>query len=508
MFDKFYLTPSEKERIDPTGEGRKQLLKFVKGDPVPVPGPWAHKSRLEWLDEYRQLRTKVLGSVKAHRAYVDFDMSLEAKYGGQGDSFPIDEMLGFYEDVYRLAERPISISSKLRKGLNYLLRRIDEAVEKYGYPQYVDSKYYATNAAVPTFLEKGTYFAETVQKTEWMHPKENFPGQRSQRLKHRVINQDSVLNVRYIEKQLNAVRYWLREHLPEYFSAWLNPNRYKRRFITRHLRRHRPYSVETDYKACDAHFGLPIVLELILPVYERLLPHDAFNQFAAFIEELFWQPTFFGDYLITGLHNLLSGQAITNDFETIFDVILVLSAKIDSSIGNLDEPFVSLGDDLAVLLDCLLAQAEKLRDSMVDLATTAGMEIELSKSTIRFREVCFCRELYYPGLPWGLDSTGEQVLLGAYPSVLTLNNVINPERYSDGIHALMGATLQRLDGLHGSPFAYPFIQWIMSKAHIHAELDYAKIKPASSWWERLYGEDWSLDKSFAYKVLRQSNLLI
>lgn len=502
MYNVVDLNPIELEMIDPTGMGRASLRRMKDSKPTPVPLPYRLWSREEWLARYREHRNKSMAS-KYHRL-IEFDEEQATKYGPQGDSFSLSELQNSYKNSYMLAERRVNCAP-LYRGRDYLLSYIRSLIERYGGPTYVVGRVEGTSGALPTMSKKGSFWAETVGATNWRHAFWNLPGQRSQRLKHRCINQDACANVRYIEGMLASVRGWLKTYLPRWFSAWLNPRVVTDVIFTRSLEKGYS-SVETDYAACDEHFGLEIAMELILPVYEELLTPGEFMHFAAFIEELFYQPIFFGTYGWTGKHNLLSGQAITNDFETIFGLIKQLTACLNLGIDLNKVEFVELGDDIA----CLTApgiDAERVKQELMRLGREAGMEYSDQKCHVRKGSISFCRRWYELGLPREYNSDGVDAILGYYPGSLVMNNLINPERHAETYADLIVASLQRTDNYYGAPNFNALCQWFYSKVRLDiANTDLSNVTLVD-WWSRVYGATWELSKSPTYHNLKVNHLL-
>lgn len=503
MYRVEWLTPYEQEIVDPTGRGRATIASMQQGNPTPVPAFLRITDRDQWLSEYKSLQHKLRPHISSEVA--EYDEEMVKKWGAQGARFALTEVQDCYARSYELADRTIN-ADPFSMALDYFLRRLKEMVSFRGYPQNFYRSILHTAGALPTMAQKGTYFAETVGFKHYRHVLPMLPGQRNQRLKHRTINQDANANVRLFEEELNAIRFWLKTNFPEYFGAWLNPLRELVPAITRRIMGRRWFSVEADYKACDEHFSFDLVQELILPVYEILIPDSTvFHEFAAYIEELFYQPIFFGEYCWTGKHNLLSGQNITNDFETIFDVILRIAVSFH--LGVRPESLVggSLGDDQFLIVDSE-RDADKALDCTIALANSVGMEIERSKCRVSSRSVRFCRKTYAVALPHGVDHLGRDLIWGAYPCSLALNNIVNPERGNHTLSEAIKATIQRLDVTYGNQSFLPFVQFVGKRMNFAVTPEQAEMADVTDWWQRLYGEKWSLLDSHAYLALKASNL--
>lgn len=508
MYKRIWLTDADFKRLDPTGGARRFLRSIDRsGTPTPRPHFVRKLTADEWFAAYRDVKSKFLS--EKHRAFNEFDESFSSKVGPQGQTFPLSVVLANYEESYRLAERQIKPHPMLYEARDFLIRMIKQRVSTQGYPQLKQKSNLTTAAALPTMKKKGTFFAEAyIQGLNWRHVFPDLPGERFMKNKPRTINQDAGENVRYFEREMGGIREWLKTQFPELFSAWLRPDEMMTPMITRMIDRG-CVTVETDYKACDNSFSYALVKEFILPVYEALLPGEMlYLRFAAFVEELFHQPIFFGSYMLTGLHNLLSGQLITNDFETIFDVICALAALMYHGLLNKDWVILALGDDVSILLAAALGDyAQKVKEAFVMFAISAGMQFNLEKCAIEETKVTFCKKLYYRGAPRDAQSN----IIGAYPTLLALNSIIMPEHHSKTSGDLLAATLQRLDNTYGTPMFHRFVQFVGSNLTAFDETSRLVAtdveRETIDWWERVYSERWSFRSSPSARILAQNQLL-
>lgn len=497
------LTLEEIELLDPSGRARAMLAGMCDGKPTPVPSFLTIQDRDRWLVDYIALRNKYRS--QHHPEVMAYDEEMVSKFGPQGASFSLEDVQKVYESSYTLAQRKIFPRIALR-GRDLLIRYVQHCIEQFGYPQLAARSMYATSASLPTMLKKGTYYAETVGMAPYRHVVPMLPGQRNQRKKKRVINQDPVANVRLFEREINAARYWLREHLPQFFGAWLNPMVDTLPRITRSMLSGRFFSVEADYSACDEHFSLDLVQQCVLPIYEVLFPDKTvFHEFSAYVEELFYQPLFFGTYLWTGLHNLFSGQNITQDFETIFDVCLQLGAVRSVGLVESDVTMLAIGDDQSVITHDG-KRAERLLACIIEEANLCGMDMALPKCRLSSESVRFCRKVYAPSLPKAFDQYGRQLIMGAYPAVLALNNIVNPERGTPSLAEAVKACVQRMDVVFGNQLFAPFTQFVWKRVRKQVTDQQIEEAPSHDWWERVYGEVWHLCQSPSYKFLRQCNM--
>lgn len=501
-----YLTSTELQLIDPTRRARDFLSNLRDTKPTPRPDYARRFSRAEWKSLYLAARDRV----SYDRDYIEFDRSQEKYYAAQGGNYSLNEMIEQYSEFYQNAQG-CHLFNWVRVGRDFLIAEIKAAADMYGYPAYTVNPITGTAAALPTMDHKGSFIAETSLMCPHRHPFVMLPGQRIQRGKHRPINQSSILDVRMLEQWMGAIRHWLRTYLPHRFASWLNPDAVLHPTIFQALIRSSTF-VETDFKACDAHFSLDIVNEVLLPIYDALEPNKPLLiEMWDFVQDLFRQPILMGEFCMTGLHNLLSGITPTNDFETIYDICLELGACIEAHCSPNRIITLSNGDDVGV--GCPnTAIARKIMDGMIAEGELNGMAFELSKCHLSEGRLTYLRKLYKLGVgPLYYTPDGAPFLRGAYPAILTLNSIINPEKYdgNEGEDVRLGSFLQRLDNLDGNPSASMVIGLIASRVlwerPVSAQvMEQVRLK---DWWTRVYGEDWCLRKSYSVNLLHKLKLL-
>lgn len=494
--EKQYLTPEDQLMLDPYGNNRNFIKQFpsLKGY-YAAPSSYYSVTPDEMKDRVEALERRL--RCKKHIPYFTYVDEMWSKWGPQGGRYPWNEMEAKLSNYYVRAANKHEVRRVLAQGRDFLIRRIKQVMRCVGGPQYTATHLYGTAAALPTGLHKGDYLAEVTGMKPFRHMFPALLGQRRMRCKDRLIFQDSVCNVRYVESELTAVRNWLKSYLPEYFSAWLRPDLVQDKILTDALE-HRDTFVETDYIGMDEGFSFDIVREIILPIYEVLIP-DSFLSFAAAIEEQFNQPVYMGTYLVTGLHNLFSGIGCTNDFETEYTVCLALGTALELNCLEKTQMTV-LGDDCTI---ALRTQSHSLPreflNCMIETSNAADMLIhDDEKSRIASGETRFCRKVYYLSGTRNSDGT----LLGAYPFNLAVNSIIQPERPSktEGIAAV--ADLQRMDNCYGVPGWTELVQMLLKlSSHKFSCLD-VTASPID-WWERLYGERWDPASSPSFTTMRQ-----
>lgn len=503
------LTPQDLMEIDPSGEGRRHLMRMVAGQPTPVPPIFADLSRDEWRAIGMTLVTP-LDTPKYHPLYEEELHYFESKWGPQGASIDLKQVKEMLLRYYaRVPAHPLH-SARLTRGRDYFIKCIRDEVTTHGYPSLsIRVKHEHTAGGLPYCIPKGTWSAETAGMSNWRHVQPDLPGQRNMRQSPRIVHMDSVQNVRYVEKPLTAVRNWLKGVFPNWFSAWLNPRSVLQPTIYRMLQHPKLRAYGFDYEKLDTYYSWALVEEYILPVYEVLLPPAEFMHFAAFIEESFSQPVFMGDTMWEGLHNLFSGQNPTNDFETILDIELMLALLLDHDlIGDMWSGKIflaALGDDV-IALDTTGHLDGWVIDEYAAVADEVNLVLSSEKCTAQSRRVTFLRRSYGLGYPTAPGETG-YYQPGAYPLALCMNSIINPERHSDGPQASWTALCQRCDNLYGHPRYVPLVEKLA--AHIKRRgYKFPGFAPVEQdWWERLYGEAWTPDTSITVRHMRRLGII-
>lgn len=492
--EKLWLTPEDQLTLDPYGinyatvRGRMSCKEWH-------PEPLSKLLRItpeEILTRYTRLANTLRCS--RHEPYWEYNLSHLNKWGRQGGVVPFPEVEPILRELYERAQfRYESLPSAARTGQQFFLRAIRQRVDRVGKPQYVPSKMYPTQAGLPTGKRKGSFDAETQGAHPFRHVYPARYGTRHMRNSPRVIFEDSVQNCRWVEPMLSAVRNWLRDQFPEWFNGWSNPNLFTARYATDCVQGG-GWSVETDYKKMDRHVRLQFVREFVYPVYEILLDPSDFISFQRYCEEAFSQPLYMGDYLLVGEHTLFSGQPITNDFETLITVQLGLGSVLETQIPSKLVKLLAIGDDLALLLSRVSeSDARAVMHLFIETAEAVGLEMSRDKCGMQRGVVHFCRKVYYPA---GRKNPETGYLFGAYPGLLCLNNIVQPEHPYEVAADEVIPCLQRLDGLIGSPDYFPVVQMI-SRFSVCPLLSEATRSNAKfvDWWERLYGEEWNPSKS-------------
>lgn len=502
--EKRYLTPEEKEIIDPTGRGAR-WIKSLRYAPPTTPPPWIDIQDTEKLYSlYAALRSKSLSNQPV--LVQEWERRWDSKRGPQGGKFSLRYVEKSVCSSYANAEGSDAHTFDiLRVGVNYLCRRLRLLVKRYGYPTPRHNSYEPKQGGLPLMEKKGTFLAETYMAALYRHAFLDVPGERFQRQKPRTIHMSSVLDVRYMEGELNACRDFLKTYCRELFYPWTNPLLGMYHAITDKVLAG-CYSCELDYDHCDEHVSLALAEACFIPVMAELLPEPIATEFAAYVSESFHVEEFLGDYYTSGIHNGFSGQSIISDIETIHGVCLALGALIVNGVDPESCLILALGDDLSVILPSRIGRglANSVYRTLFEEALLNGQDVNESKSELCDNHVHFCKRLFARFLPKSYDWNGDFVIPGLYPSVLSLNNIINPERPSKDYPTFLVATLQRLDGCWGSPWFVPYVQFVAS--HIDGTPIRVEDLPdlPDDWWSKLYGHSFRPEESYSARVIQQS----
>lgn len=431
-----FLTAHEQAELDPTGQAFDAAQKLLSRTETIYNTPSPNWNRDRVLDKYeRVLSTAPLW-------YQEYEHENARKLKPQGGRPAWSEIEPGILESFTRGHRPRF--TLLRNARTYLLRLIEQRVALYGYPQDVPHAYVTgTNAGIPTMSKKGTYFAETVGMSPYRHLLPAILGTRVQFGKARVIYQDSVCNVKYVNAVLAKVRYWLRTYIPEYFGAWTNPHYTIYPWMTEALDMNY-VSVEGDYEHMDQGFSRPVA-EFLLPVYELLLDPGEFRLISQYVMEVFQQPIYLGRYITVSEHNLLSGINPTNDWETIFSVINYLAAAQNS--GIYPKRIVAIGDDASAIFACKYRNyLHEYYDALSMQSSDALMRLNHDKCRVGQPGIKFCKRYWHPGTP-----RINGVAPGAYSGYRTIWNTVWPERSADSWQHELVSSIQRLDNLVGAP---------------------------------------------------------
>jgi len=495
------ISAEEAEYFDPTGSARAKVIALRSATEYNAPAcyPDLTPQRCEELEQalIAHLRS-LIGTRHAH--YADYALSSAAKWAPQGGDVPftvLEEILtAYYQDL------PFAPSLILDTGLSVLKSMIDTQLKLSG-PPVVTSELGVTGTfgGIPTCGTKGCFHTETLGMGKLTHTLPSIPGTRYMRGKPRAIFMDACPNVRQLEKPMRAVRTWLKTYLQDYFSAWIRPDLVLCPKVTVGIQR-RWDAYCFDYKQMDMHVGLPLVERYVFPVLERLLPYH-WVRTEAMITECFSQPLFMGSEMWEGLHQLFSGQTITNDVETILSVefmlglVWLLGLETYKSKPHKYFSIFALGDDVTVqgVPELISAIERNITDISQDIGKTSLVLSDEKCARSPASSLIFCRKIYYPAAP----RSPEGYLLGAYPSTLCLNNILRPE-YPKSPEIEASARMQRLDGLTGSP-DWRFMIRLVSDLICPWDDQWTTVP--GDWWSRLYGDSWNPASSASIQELHR-----
>jgi len=492
-----WLTPEELEELDPTGKGRLHLKRFKNQRFEKLPQWYKLPDGTKPCEFLQRFHVTTLRTLKPeHQEYASLLIDHESKLGRQGGTFPLRKLkeivLPYWTNVERTSPY---IVPQLYMARDFLLRRIRRRLRERPLQIAWIHSAKRTCSGLPFMGHRGDFNAESLgMKPGWRHALPAVPGERFMRGKPRSIFMLANPDFRYVECQLTSARNWLKEQFPEYFGAWLRPDLVIVPTIASALRRHH-WSVEEDYINMDMCFSWHVVRELILPIYEVLLG-DAYLRVAAYIEESFNAPLFWGEEMWTGLHNLLSGLPYTNDFETLYSVILSLAVTLSCNLQ--EAALLALGDDVTLTFKGSPSLAEKVHQTYVEYTTPTGLLVhDDEKARKTCQSVRFCRKVYYP----------QGDAYGAYPSTLSLMNILMPETLNPDMLTELAAVMQRLDNTTGSPDYYLLLKVIGAITpdevrKVIQTADSSAFQVDQDWWDLLYGQVWSAKDSPSYNALR------
>lgn len=495
MLNVRYLNPIELAEYDYTGEIRRKVENWPKVASFAPVSQFYNCSPEDGLNFIREHDDRL--SNTRHAPYVAYDRETYSKYGRQGGSIPLCQYKQMLLPYYERADFHPTMHPALLAGRDFIISYLRDLIAQYGYPQERPSCIRGTYSGCPLGGVKGTFDAESLLGNT-AHALPAVPGVRIMRNSPRAIFMIPNQAIHQMGGVLNGMKDFLVTHLPMLFDGWRNPA------LTMHVRLQNAVdrgwaSLELDYIKMDQGFILWVFHNVILPIYEVAFP-QSYIMFATAVEEAFSRPLFFGDCLWEGTHALFSGEPFTNDFETIYTIIKVIGALLISH--KFYSPFllVANGDDMT-LLTKHMRTAERVYHICAEIAESTGMRIHAlgDKTRLVEHETRFCRHTYYPG---GMRNPNP----GAYPAVLAMNNILQPERpqKDPGIAAV--ADLARLDGCANVPYFTEMLQFLRSRSthkFVLSEEDVVKYNSVSDWWVRLYGTKWSPESSVAWNTMQK-----
>lgn len=498
------------DSLDPLGVGRVWFHQhFSKEVCLERVSPLFAQDPQDIVHEYVShfLSDKELNS--KHRPIVEYERELETKCGRQGGKVPWPVASKLFAQYFVLPRR-----TRFRKvaevGLKTWLRRIGAKLRRVAPPNTQRDLFLQNTAfGLPYGGSKSNeYSHKQVPLSGWWHPYPCLPNTRFMRSKLRCVFCSSGLDCDAIGPDLTSVRNWLKEYFPHEFGAWREPHEYTYRDIATGVIRNK-WFLETDFKAMDTHFTWRIVQKLILPIYQLLLAPADYLHFAAFIEEAFRQPLLCGNELWTGEHSLFSGLPFTNDFETLYDAIIYMGAHVlcGQPVDTFGYCFKAIGDDVVYYgsKEVVLTVYDLVRDEFA----ANGVILSEEKTRIQQGECRFCRHVYYPGCRRELNKDGYEIIIPAYPMILSINNSIQPESTADSRTNELLSDFQRWDNGDGHYAFDNIVNWIISKmrpevvrplaAGAEQAFEHLQLK---DWWFKVYGTTYTLGQSRAAKIFQ------
>lgn len=495
--------------VDPLGKGLDWFHHhFPAKATLEQPSPLFKETPEVIIDKYVQRFLSDKEYCNRHAPILDYERELVSKCSRQGGLHPFADVRENFESYY-LVEDDVQFGKVAEVGLETFLRMIDGAVDRNGYPQ-VYYTYQTANTAFGSpfggYKSNVYHHQQWPSNNGWWHPLPIWPNTRNMRSRTRCVFAASAFDCDYLQPSLTAVRCWLKVHFPNIFGAWRNPRDTLYRDIGLGVIRNK-WFLETDFKAMDTHFSLAVVKKLILPIYQHLLSPADYLHFAQYVEECFSQPLQVGTQLWTGLHNLFSGLPFTNDFETLYDVVIYLGAHVlaGQEVSDFQFVFKACGDDVVYHGDKLSVM--KVYDLVRGEFTLNGVILSEEKTRIQQGECRFCRQVYYPACRREYTESGEQMLIPAYPFILTLNSCVQPEKTAETRSNELLNAFTRLDNAVGH---YRFKDAVMFVFNNMTDEAKWPLRPGSmqefetiqrkDWWYKVYGTTYTLGESPSYEL--------
>lgn len=507
------LTERELSALDPRGQA-KAIVDRIKNErfettPYYVERYTAVSQRIKWLQEYLnaiercKIRTQTETKLPGYWEYFD---EMCSKFGAQGGSPGIQFVREYYASQFSKAQNDTVTIRTVARGRDFLIKLLRDQMEAKSLGGFEYKPICGTYAGLPTGAEKGSWNAETAGKqfSSFHHLLPILPGVRRQRNKNRVINQDAVSNVRYIEPIAQRVRVGLKTLLPTMFAAWHNPNKFLKPQITRAIKR-KLSNVEIDYTTMDEYYNIHLAMEVYLPVASVFLTPGEELILSHYITECFEQPVLVYPHLYTGKHNWLSGIALTQDAETVYSIALQIGCMLECGCSAKEiesSLIVAIGDDVLTMVSSPNLANEIMHAAKEECSRNA-MLLSVEKCRVNTASVRFCRLVYEERA----RRDGSGIILGQYPTCLALNNIVNPESVPASEALALVATLDRLDVSYGAPDYGLLLEFVRDhfKKVFGSEVKFEDIAAysAKSWWYRVYEEPYDIKNSPSLQMLKR-----
>lgn len=462
------------------------------------------KSPEAWRESWT---TKFLPLV-THDGLSQFEIASIRKYGPQGGTIPWDVRLKLVDSYYSQPPDMSKAHPSLARAVAWLQLELQAHFLNAVYSSHFTGKYVYDGHTLAGLPFSGTKadplpvaFMEVFSNNRELHvPLPTLSGTRFQRQKPRAIFMDAHANVAVLMPRLDGIRHTLKQF--DFYAGYLSPVVRLRPSLTKALQ-HSAWFLSVDYTAFDQTVHYEHVRDYVQPIWDLIAGQDDF--FNDFVKKLFRQPLVVGRVLKRGVHSLFSGQGITNDAETVIDLVLCVAVFLEMGLDPSNLLYhtprrggAGVGDDVILWFDTK-ELAEAGREAYMRLAESVGFKVNMEKTSVT-QEPIFLRRMFAKSFP--KDSEGN--VIGAYPSALTLNSLINPERSTLGWLDSVYSVFQILDNLHGHPqwvaFCQQFFAAWRKDLFVPATLD----GPVSSTWkQKLWGDEWKPSSSATVRLLRE-----
>lgn len=447
-----------------------------------------------------------IDAVTRHNYAIDFNLDQLKHFGRQGGKPALKDLKAVLRKYYEFADYDVQDSETLTIGLCAFRQLVRFLLRTEGVPVIYPEKMILTpkSSGLPMMRKKELLSVHLLRRANtWTHPQRIVAGNRRMRNRLRAVFNASAEDIDFLTSILTPVRNWFKKVLPRLFSSYRNPVEHLYPMISDDIR-HRRWILTTDYDSCDMHLIWEVVRRYVLPIYEDILPPAVYLQFHAFVEESYRSELVFPDEVWSGLHATFSGLEYVTDFETLYDIVLNLGACLVNgmSVEEFINHFTALGDDTYLSFKTK-EQAEAVYSTLLTVTKQVGTVYSEAKTRLERGRCEYLRCAHYESAPKGGFSADEEMEFKYpyYPSVLALNNSLQPERLHSNPKLELLAVLARNDNLQHNFDYVNYSQWLFS--HLKP-MDLAFGKSDEELFLQIQQEDWWYRNGNPISTLKQS----
>ena len=467
-----YLTPAAQERASTS------FARLVSGS-LPTPRTPLFKGLTE--EQVFDMWNGILDAMKASdvtlRDLIDYDQSKMKKVGPQGGLRPFKERESDFEAYYTtpIEMDESTINSEAINEAKFISFGGNKNKRPRSYQTVINQDRYdnklITNSGCTEFSKRNdpNVIAKALNYTtsgKWMElPMILFS--RSQRLAERfVFGAPFALNI--VEKSfIYPMMDTIRKIGHPFFSAWEGFSQVEIGLRDSNFFDEGHTYIQQDFVKMDKH-----VNALQMKIVE-LITIDFWQPF--------WQPNWSYllshvlsievlinlDTLVTGIHGMPSGSGLTNFAESLINLYIMLSY---SYYGIEVVAIQGLGDDGILSIKRNGKTDEEILDVMQKVSASVGQVINPEKQGISEHTTVYLQRFFDDRLP-RVDGK----VLGMYPSILSLNTAMNPERYHDASKWSKEMEILRwimiLENSKNLPYFHDLIQFFMKGDKYRLGLD-------------------------------------